>query len=542
MMRFAWLAALLVLALPLQSCTDLTENPKSNVTPSTFYRTEAEVLTGLASVYGMLRNDGVLWGYYNMSEISTDEMIVPTRGQDWFDNGRWLELHRQTWDAGSPAGLDDINRIYRDTYIGIARANVILNALDNAQVTPEKKDSLGAEARTLRAFYYYLLLDTFGGVVIVTDAGPPVPKVRESRDSTFRFIEGELLAVRGFLPVTRPASEWGRVRRGVADAILASMYLNAGVYHKNTGVSATAYNSCLGVTVAAPGAANACDAAIAYSDSILNSGAYTLATNWRSNFTAGNAASTENIFVARNIAASGLGLNFPQRALHYSQFNPEPWNGFSAVAETYNAFDAADQRRQIFLIGAQVNQETGAPVCKRPKVTCAGGGVPLVFTDTIGDATVAAEDEGPRIMKFSVDPAHVAENNGNDFTFFRLAEIMLIKAEALNEKAANSGADAVALGLVNTLRARVFTTPNPRATANRNDILQERSFELTGEGKRRTDLIRHGKYTTWTEATLNGHNAATADFRILLPVPQSQLDANPLACQNPGYSGGTLCP
>src|SRR5206468_8304082 len=112
-----------------------------------------------------------------------------------------------------------------------------------------------------------------------------IERPRVTRDSLFRFIESELLAVRGTLPLTRPAGEQGRIRRGVADAILASMYLNAGVFDKQTGVSASAYNSWLGVTVVG-GAA--CAMAIAYSDSILNSGVYSLAVRWRSNSTSTN--------------------------------------------------------------------------------------------------------------------------------------------------------------------------------------------------------------------------------------------------------------
>src|ERR1043166_1106650 len=97
--------ALLLLSPVLASlaCTSLTETPTSSITPDNFYRNETEVLGGLAGVYSQLRN--TLWEYYNLSEISTDEMIVPTRGQDWYDNGRWLEIHRQLWAPNSPAGL-----------------------------------------------------------------------------------------------------------------------------------------------------------------------------------------------------------------------------------------------------------------------------------------------------------------------------------------------------------------------------------------------------------------------------------------------------
>ena len=82
-------------------------NPASVITPDNFFKTEAEVLGSLASVYAIMRS--TTWGYYNLSEISTDETIVPTRGSDWFDNGRWLEIHRQTWGPASPSGLDDLN-------------------------------------------------------------------------------------------------------------------------------------------------------------------------------------------------------------------------------------------------------------------------------------------------------------------------------------------------------------------------------------------------------------------------------------------------
>src|SRR2546430_10783246 len=83
-------------------CTNLDENPPSAITPANFYRNQGEVLSSLAGIYAQLR--GTLDDYYNVSEISTDEMIVPTRGSDWYDGGQWLELHHQTWTPVSPVG------------------------------------------------------------------------------------------------------------------------------------------------------------------------------------------------------------------------------------------------------------------------------------------------------------------------------------------------------------------------------------------------------------------------------------------------------
>lgn len=517
------LCALLLLSLvTIQGCTDLTETPSSAITPENFYRNEAEVLGGLAAVYAQLR--GTLDDYWYATEVSSDEIIVPTRGSDWFDNGTWLELKRQTWTATSPS-VGFMNGAWNVSFTGIARANVLLDAL--TRVTVPNQAAIVAELRTLRGFYYYLLMDMFGGVPIATTTEIKA-RPRATRDSLFQFIESELLDARTDLPVSWPATFHGRLTKGAADAILASMYLNAGVWMKNTGVSATSYNTCLGVTVS--GGVDACQAAIDAADRIINSGQYSLAANWRSNFTADNGTSPENIMVVKFTNKPDVGLNFIMRALHYNQLsNASPWNGFATTAQTYNAFDADDDRRDMWLAGPQTNVETGVVVCERSPSPCGTAGtVPLVFTTTINDITAATEGEGVRFYKYPADPNRPeGQLNGNDYAYFRYAEIYLIKAEALNEQATGSGA---ALTLVNTLRARVFAVAEPRATIDRAQLLQERLFELATEAKRRQDLIRHGVYTAAWEYKLAG-----APHLILMPIPQSQLGANPLLVQNPGY-------
>jgi hypothetical protein len=513
--RVSGLGALLLLSLvSLQGCTDLTETPSSAITPENFYRNEAEVLGGLAAVYAQLR--GTLEDYWNATEVSSDEIIVPTRGSDWYDNGQWLELQRQTWTATSPS-VGFMNGSWNNSFTGIARANVLLEALDRVDVPNEA--AIVAELRTLRGFYYYLLMDMFGGVPIVTTTEIKA-RARDTRDSVFKFIESELLDARTDLPDDWPAASHGRLTKGAADAILASMYLNAGVWMKETGVSATSYNSCAGVQVS--GGVDACQAAITAADRIINSGRYSLAANWRSNFTADNQASPENIMVVKFLNKPDVGLNFIMRALHYNQLtNATPWNGFATLAQTYNAYDANDQRRQMWLAGPQTNVETGAPVNDR-------SGNPLVFTTTINDITAATEGEGPRLYKYPADPNRPeGQLNGNDYASFRLAEIYLIKAEALNEQTPGSGA---ALVLVNTLRARVFNPPQPLAAIDRAALLRERLFELATEAKRRQDLIRHGRFIeAWEFKTAGTPNL------ILMPIPQTQLDANPLLKQNLGY-------
>ena len=159
-----------------------------------------------------------------------------------------------------------------------------------------------------------------------------------------------------------------------------------------------------------------------------------------------------------------------------------------------------------------------------------------MFTDSIGDILAANEAEGPRLYKWPVDPAHVQQNSGNDYAWFRLGEIYLIKAEALNEQTPGS---APALALLNALRDRNGhpVAPALAGPITRAMILNERLFELFGEQKRRQDLIRFGGYTGRTDAAsgIIGGKVASADYYVLFPIPQSQIDANPNLTQNPGY-------
>jgi len=512
-----------LLLVPMQGCTDLTETPISSITPSNFFHTEGEVLAALAGVYAGLRNTAGEGEYWGVSEVSTDEIVVPTRGSDWFDNGTWLETHRQTWSANSPATLSFLNNAWNTSYAGIARANVLLDALQ--RVTVPNQARVEGEARFLRGFYYYLLMDLFGGVPIATTLELKA-RARASRDSTFKFIESELLAVRGALPLSWDAANRGRITRGAADALLANMYINARVYKNEgagAGISATTYNSCLGVTVS--GNKDACQAAIDAADSVINSGTYALADTFVQNFNSDNGGSTENIFVIKFADADGLGFNMVMRTLHYNQFSPSPWNGFAALAQTYNAFDPADKRRAVLLQGPQVNVESGLPAKTRDNL-------PLNFTIGIVNVTSATEGEGTRIYKWPIDKKHVQQNNGNDYAWFRLAEMYLIKAEALNEQTPGS---AGALDTLNRVRARTVPVAPPLAgPITQPMILKERLFEFLAEGKRRQDLIRHGKYTDCWEFK-DGTYCPSPTSHVLMPIPQTQIDANPLIQQNPGY-------
>jgi hypothetical protein len=501
----------------LQACTNLTEVPKDALTPDNAFKTDQEVLAGVASVYAGMR--ATLWGYYNLSEITTDELLVPTRGNDWYDNGRWLEIHKQTWSANSGSALDDMNGTWNALFSGIAKANLMIDVVNKNGGTT--KDQTIGELRALRAWYYYMLMDFFGGVPLVTST-ELVANPRVSRDSIFRFVAAELNAVRTAVPVKWPASGKGRMTRGAVDAILASLYLNAEVFSG---------------TVTAAGLTRGpskWNEAIAAADRVINSGEYSLATDWKKNFSTDNHDSPEHVFFVSEAAApAGLGMSIPMRGLHYNMLAPEPWNGFATLAVTYAQFNPADDRRSVFLVGQQYSYNTGEPVKDRQ-------GKPLVFTDTIGDATKAAENEGARLMKFPPLPGALnGDSHPNNFPYFRLAEMYLIKAEAMNEL----GQTDAGVAQANIVRNRHFATANPipngLSVANaRAAILSERLFELAGEAKRRQDLIRAGRFNEsrrFCSAATGCVRPVTEPYRILFPVPLTQIQSNPQLSQNPGY-------
>jgi hypothetical protein len=368
-----------------------------------------------------------------------------------------------------------------------------------------------AEVKALRAYFYFHLMDMFGGVPLVTTTEVE-PHERSTRAETFAFIEKELIAARSDLPASWPASDYGRATQAWVDAMLANMYLNAEVY---TGTVTSG-----GLQKGTAQWQKAIDAA----DKII-SGPFRLTADQAANFRADNNTSPEIVMVSTRRPESGINsYGTISNNLHYNQFSPAPNNGRAVEPPTYQKFDPADKRRAAILEGPQFHIVTGVPVNDR-------AGARLVYTVDIPDITQATEGNGVRIYKWPFDPNRVTNLHGNDFAIFRLAEILLLKAEALNEL----GRTAEAIPLVNMVRARAFEPPKPISTGLsqtqlRTAIFDERQIELLEEGRRRSDQIRQGTFLT-----ASWNHEADAPYRVLMPIPQTQMDANPLLTQNPGY-------
>jgi len=171
-----------------ETCTKLTEVPHDALTTATAFHTDAEVLAGVAGVYAQLR--AIEWvGYITLEDLTTDVAIVPTRGSDWYDNGQWLDLHRQTWTPNSSGELAFVDGAWNDLFSGVAKANLMIDVVTKAGGTNQAQTV--AELRTLRAWYYYMLQDMFGGVPLVTTTElKQYP--RSTRKEIFSFILKEL--------------------------------------------------------------------------------------------------------------------------------------------------------------------------------------------------------------------------------------------------------------------------------------------------------------------------------------------------------------
>jgi hypothetical protein len=136
-------------------------------------------------------------------------------------------------------------------------------------------------------------------------------------------------------------------------------------------------------------------------------------------------------------------------------------------------------------------------------------------------------------MKFPPDPNAQGSQHGNDFPFIRYAEILLSRAEALNEL---NGSNQESIDLVNLIRNRAglgdVTLASFGTKENlRDHIMDERRWEFWYEGKRRTDLLRTGKYIQ----SARDRGASADDKHKVFPIPQTEIDANKLLKQNPGF-------
>lgn len=544
----------LFLAWGVVGCTKLDENLNSTLTNQQTADALGASGTGLllqtaySDLTGPFNDVGQL---INLTGNASDESLVPTRGGDWDDNGAWRVMHNHTWNADLGSILNTFNSLNK---INFDATNVLA-----FKPTPSQE----AEARFLRAYALYNLLDFFGQYPF-RNPGDNLLNAPEVKSGTAAvdFIISELNAILANVPAASANINY-KANPDAVRMLLMRCYLNKGAFANR----------------AAPTFADAdMQQVITLGNNIISSGRYSYTPNFFDNFTADNQSKTKEAIWAYN-NTSGVSANnmdvrsFWFRTLHYNSFDPKApnagWNGFSTVAEFYNSFGIAgtptqtpndtllDQRiggrfkagvtdvvgsglRPGLLIGQQYDH-AGVAKHYRGWLPADGANAKLLsFTPAISPTMIETtpgilETTGIRVMKYSPDFAQYDGSAGNDVIIFRYPDVVLMVAEAMMRKASPDNAGALAL--VNGLRSARGAAPLPSMTLNSTTntyapltLLAERGRELYWEYVRRTDLIRFGVFTIpWA------YKPTDAAKYLLYPIPSQALAANPNLKQNPGY-------
>lgn len=491
-----------------QGCTNLDEQVFDKLPVDQFGNNDKEVNSLIFPIYNTLK---VVWqtNFFILSECSGDMAIVPTRkGGDYWSSGIYKELRYHTWTLGNSM----INDSYSAAFSGITLCNKIYTMIDENPALANKANIL-AEIRGVRAFWYYMLLDYYGNVPIVTDfKDTNLPKTK-SRAEVYAFVLSELIAIKDIVRSDVSSASYGKITKGVVNTLLAKMYLNALVWNPAGGAK---WQECIA----------ACDEVMGMK--------YIIEPNFKQSFVVQNQNSKEIIFPII-YSTSGGGNSIVKRTLHYLDpialgLKITPYNGVSAMPGFVKAYDPEDRRLAwSFLIGPMIDPATG-------KVIITAHGRPLIHTvditmkygiDADGWGQVEQED-GARCYKWEFESG-MSGDAENDFAIFRLADVYLMKAEAIVRA---GGVNAEATKLVNAIRLRAFANPDKLKTAvTLEDIYQERKFELAWESYSRQDMIRFGTFLN----AIPGWKGVTPSKCLIFPIPRKAMDSNPGLIQNPGY-------
>lgn len=486
---------LLAMALLVFACEEPEQEVFSGFTPEEVRDSDNPAVLAVlrASAY---QNIVGTWGAHNslwsMHEVASDEMVIAHKGADWEDGGQWIRMHQHNYGPTEQS----VGNAWNYCFTAIGEINLLI--LQYPDVT-----ALVSELKVLRALVYLWLIDAYGNVPIIleTDTDPTPPT--RTRAEVFEFIRS---SVEDNLAQLSDGTTKTKLNQSSARAILAKLYLNAEVYTGTANWAAAETNI----------------------DAIINSGNYSLESNFFANFLTNNTGSSENILTLPYDATNAGGFNLAQMTGHYLtqrtfDLTDQPWNGYASLEDFYNAYDNNDARKLGFLAGPQFASD-GTRLMDLSAEDNDPDGQPLTFTPEINELRPnSLRQAGVRVGKFEFQSG-ATPNLSNDFPLFRYGDIILMKAEVRWRQ----GDDAGALTFVNQIRARAGADPLTLIDAD--ILLAERGREMFAEGWRRSDLIRFGRYNdAWWEKP-----ASPATVNIF-PIPQGQIDVNADLVQNPGY-------
>lgn len=540
---FALASSALVLA---TSCTDLDVDVKSKYTD---YPTESEVAleAKMADVYYAFRQQ--LGDNYNRTQtFASDEAAGISFDGDYYDNAENVNptLHNFKPD-NTPLNY------WADLASGITKCNQVIKDLgDNAK--PEQV----APARVMRAFYHFILMDSFGDVPVLDrlpDDGEAVE--RKPRGEVARFIEKEIKECLPMLTKSVNAATYGKPTYWMAEALLVKLYINWGVY---TAANVADYD-------AATTRNEKLDECVKYCDDIINSGVFDLSDAYRKKFLYDNGQQIKDFIYAMPYdKVNATGMRYGRYRTFRKVDNGDSMGylggkmnnscaGICAMNEEFaNLFTLPGDDRNETVLGAT----TDGKVFIHDALTAVATSQPYIYKGeqlTLSKSISLKDDsetsrqqincgangkgwsQGYRSLKFYPNPNEYSmykRNQSNDVPIFRLADIILTKAEALLRGANTTNADTPQT-LLNQIRSYVHA-PQFAGTPTLQDILDERGREFVDENWRRNDMIRFGTFESEYGFHRKGFPGARFDKSCrILPVPKAIMEENQNWDQNEGY-------
>jgi hypothetical protein len=489
------------LLIAISGCETLDEVPYSFIGVENIYKNEGDIDKAILGAYQPIFQDGVndLWLFLALSGPSENVTVRLKAGAQ----GRLASVEFR--DSDPQIGM------WNNYYRGINRANTVIENISTVGLDPTLAEQKIAEARFIRAYYYFNLAHMFGGVPLHLTSTTSfddnsVKKPRATLEEVYAVVEEDLMYAESRLKESWDATNLGRATSGAAKAFLGKLYITmagkplqtAGMYEK---------------------------AATKLAEIV---GDYSLVPSYANVFDINNEFNSEIIFARpniTNIGGSGTVLTFFAGAPN----TPFSFNGgqyqFALSEAFYDSFDPADERRDGSMLYAYTNRN----------------GVDVTY-DRTGAATGGLQFGGPRkpngipFNKLRDPEASTAPfDHGNDIIFMRYADVLLLLAEANNEK----GSSSAALPFLNEVRNRAglgdITTSDQAEL--RAIIKQERKWELAGEYTEYYDLQRWGDLEASMAINPDAIqlNVSYEPKLELYPIPLSQLQANENLTQNPGY-------
>lgn len=453
----------------------LEEKIFSSLSPSTLFTTEAGLTSSLNAAYAYSHRAGVgeSWSPYWLSGMTTGEMW----GAGGSIESLWTALTDFNWNANH----QQLSPVWNVHFNGIRDANIVLDNIEKGNFSQTFKDLTTAEAHFLRGWNYSELYYLFGKLPLYKSTTDNLLQARASEEETKAFIEQELLAAIPKLPAK--ASAFGRATKGAAQGILCKYYLNTKQWQKAADLS----------------------------KQIIDSNTYSLLKNFKDVFAITNENNAEILWsLTKNAGEPATSQNL--NALIFPINYPVGYPNNAVFAARVYLFDK-------FIDSFEANDARGKMIIKSFKTATGtevkGYGINQSFP-----------------YKYEWDPNAVGANAGNDLPVVRYSDILLSRAEALNEL---SGPTSEIIGLINQVIARAGASEIKLGDFSkdtlRDFILTERGKEFFCEMKSREDYIRQGRFIS--EAVKRGKNAKP--FHVLFPIPQVELDANKSLTQNEGY-------